>query len=112
MLFNILLQPSKLSIFENYTGNREVIFKNIRMIATIIYELLIDIQDNFLEKADGVYTIGNWKKTKFKMTTAQSMTVKAGFYQKNELISGLADHKYVKDIYGTRFMMDYKNMIE
>jgi hypothetical protein len=36
-----------------------------------------------LEKADGVYTIENWKKTRFQMKSAQSMTVKAGFYQKN-----------------------------
>lgn len=40
------------------------------------------------------------------------MTVRAGFYQKNELISGLADHKYIKEVYGTRFMTDYKNMLE
>jgi hypothetical protein len=112
LLFNILLQPSKIPTFTAYTGSTEIIFKNLRLIATILYELFIDIQDDFLEKADGLYTIGNWKKTRFDLKSAQSMTVRAGFYQKNELISGLADHKYIKDTYGTRFMVDYKNMIE
>ncbi len=40
------------------------------------------------------------------------MTIKTGLYQKNELISGLYAHKYVIETYGTKFMVDYKNILE
>lgn len=40
------------------------------------------------------------------------MTVKSGLYNKNELISGLHAHNYVKETYGTKFMVEYKNTLE
>lgn len=40
------------------------------------------------------------------------MTIKTGQYQKNELISGLASHQFVKETYGTKYMLDDKNMLE
>lgn len=112
MLYNILLQPQKIPIFTNFSGNREAIFKNIKIIGNILYELMIDIQDDFLEKAPPLYSIGNWKHSKTDMKFAQSMTVKTGLYQKNELISGLASHQFVKETYGTKYMLDDKSMLE
>lgn len=86
----------------------------MKLVGNILYELMIDIQDNLLEKAPVIYTVGNWTKlrNRFNFKVAESMTVKPGYFQKNELISGLADHKYVKDVYGTKSMMNSKNIIE
>ena len=112
VLCNILLQPQKIPLFASFAGYRETIFKNIKIIANILYELMIDIQDDFLEKAPPIYSIGNWKNSKTDMKFAQSMTVKTGLYQKNELISGLASHQFVKETYGTKYMLDDKNMLE
>lgn len=112
VLYNIFLQPHKIPIFASFSGNRDTIFKNIKIIANILYELMIDIQDNFLEKAPANYTIGNWKHSKTDMKFAQSMTVKTGLYQKNELISGLASHQFLKETYGTKYMLEDKNMLE
>jgi hypothetical protein len=36
------------------------------------------------------------------------MSVKPGFYQKNEIISGLSSHKYIKSIYGTNSLVNEK----
>lgn len=46
------------------------------------------------------------------MKFAESMTIKPGFIQKNELISGLEDHKLIKETYGTKYMLDFKKLIE
>ena len=34
------------------------------------------------------------------------MTIRPGFFQKNELISGLASNKFIRDIYGTKSMKE------
>lgn len=114
LLFNILLQPENIDMQISYTYDRTIIFSNMKLVGNILYELMIDIQDNLLEKAPVIYTVGNWTKlrNRFNFKVAESMTVKPGYFQKNELISGLADHKYVKDVYGTKSMMNSKNIIE
>lgn len=53
------------------------------------------------ERCPAIYRIGNWKNIqgKFDFKISESMTLKEGFYQKNELISGLASHNYIHQIY-------------
>jgi hypothetical protein len=112
LIFNVLLQPHKVPLLASYSSNQTLIHKNLRLVANILYELLIDIQDDFLERAPPLYTVGNWKHSKMEIKSAHSMTVKAGFYQKNEVISGLTDHKLIKDTYSTRYMIDFKRVLE
>lgn len=92
----------------NQNINLKVIFANVKLVGNILYELFLDIQDEMLNKAPHIYTVGNWTtlKNTFKFKVAESMTVKLGFVQKNEIISGLASNKYIRDIYGTRSMLN------
>lgn len=48
--------------------------------------------------ANEEFKIGNWRGLtyKYNIKSSESMTVKKGFYQKNELISGLIGHSYIK----------------
>lgn len=43
-----------------------------------MYELFVDIQDEMLNKAPHIYTVGNWVtlRNTFKFKVAESMTVK------------------------------------
>lgn len=40
------------------------------------------------------------------------MTVKEGFIENNELISGLNRHKYTKEVYKTMFMVEERKVLE
>jgi hypothetical protein len=69
---------------------------------------MIDMQDNLLDLADEKFKIGNWRglTSKFDIRVSESMTVKKGFYQKNELISGLIGHSFIKETYKIDEMND------
>ena len=88
---------------------------NLVLIGTIFYEVFVDLQDDMLEQAPVVYTVGNWhrlmKENRLGFRAAPNMTVKAGVYQKNELISGLEDHKSVREMFGTKSMTEEKQGI-
>jgi hypothetical protein len=79
------------------------LFINIKLIANIIYELLIEIQDNLLQKCGENYRIGNWKDLKgnFNIDYANSMTIVPGKVKKNELITGFMDQRYIKRSFRT-----------
>ena len=98
LLYNIFLKPEQMELFLKKSYDRKIIFSNLKLIGNIIYEIMIDVQDDLLEKAPDFYVVNNWEqyKTRFNLQTAASMTVKADFYQKNELISGLANHKSIR----------------
>lgn len=104
LLYNIFLQPERIEIIFDHKENVKVTFSNLKLIGNILYELFIDIQDELLNRPPSVYTVGNWNtlKHKFKLKISESMTVREGFFQNNELISGLASNKYIRDMYGTR----------
>jgi len=109
-LYNILLQPNRVDSFVSRSTNPQIIYSNIRLIGTIIYEVLIQIQDEMFERCPPLYHVGNWKITqnKFDFKISESMTVKEGFYIKDELISGLASHNYIQHIYKTKFLISEK----
>lgn len=113
LLYNILLQPEAIELGLTAYLDVAIIHSNIRLVANILYEVLVDLQDELLEKAPSLYTIGNWEKLqhRFNFKLAEPMTLKEGAAQKNELISGLADHKYVKETYSTRAMVDEKAIL-
>jgi hypothetical protein len=113
LLYNILLQPESIDLGLTAYYDASIIHSNIRLIANILYEVLVDLQDELLEKAPSLYTIGNWEKLqhRFNFKLAEPMTLKEGTSQKNELISGLADHKYVKETYSTKAMVDEKAIL-
>lgn len=46
--------------------NPQIIYSNVRLIGNILYEIFIDIQDEFLEKAPLTYKVGNWLQLKKK----------------------------------------------
>jgi|688.fasta_scaffold2091119_1 hypothetical protein len=48
--------------------------------------------------ADEKFKVGNWRDLayKFNIRTSESLTTKEGFLQKNELISGLIGHSYIR----------------
>ena len=51
--------------------------------------------------ADEKFKVGNWRDLayKFNIRTSESLTAKEGFLQKNELISGLIGHSYIRELY-------------
>lgn len=108
LLYNIFLQPERVDIINGNRASLKVIFTNLKLIGNILYELFIEIQDEILERPPAIYTIGNWNNLKntFKFKIAESMTIRPGFFQNNELISGLASSKYIRDIYGTKSMVE------
>lgn len=57
----------------------------MNLVASIIYELLMDIQDDLIVSAPQYYPVGNYKtlQTRTKALPIESLTVKAGFYRKN-----------------------------
>jgi hypothetical protein len=110
-LYNILLQPHRIDYFaSNRIPNPQTLYSNIRLVGNIIYELLIQIQDEMFERCPALYHVGNWKLTqnKFDFKISESMTVKEGFYQKNELVSGLASHNYIQHIYKPKSLISEK----
>jgi hypothetical protein len=56
-----------------------------------------EVQNHFLEKVPPIYSLGNWAacRASFPIKTAESMTLRPGYFQ-DELISGLAEHKFIK----------------
>ena len=60
MIYNILLCPTKFS--SNLSG--DCLTDNLELISSILYEFVIDIQDNYLIKVPKSYKIGNYKKIK------------------------------------------------
>jgi hypothetical protein len=113
LLFNILLQPDRIGIQVASSVNPSIIYSNLRLIGNILYELFIDVQDQYLEKAPILYKIGNWLqlKKRFNFKISQSMTLKEGFYQKNELISGLASHNYIQSIYKLKQLTEERHVL-
>lgn len=87
-------------------GHADIIIANTRLAANILYEIFIDIQDDYLQKPAPIYKINNWKIHSKSVKLADSMTVKEGFIEDNELISGLNRHKYTKEVYKTKFMVE------
>jgi hypothetical protein len=44
----------------SYKFDKKLVYGNVKLIGNIIYELLIDIQDNLLETSPLIYKVGNW----------------------------------------------------
>lgn len=66
LLYNILLQPDRIDMQVTTKVNPQIIYSNVRLIGNILYEIFIDIQDEFLEKAPLTYKVGNWLQLKKK----------------------------------------------
>jgi hypothetical protein len=39
---------------------------NMKLLGNILYEILISLQDNYLELADDKFKIGNWRNLTYK----------------------------------------------
>lgn len=98
LLYNIFFTADTVNIPLRSPLKKQIIVGNIILIGNILYELFIDLQDEYLEQSPAVYTVGNWTtlQHRFNFKVADNMTVKEGVHQTNELISGLIDHQLVK----------------
>jgi len=85
LLYNIFLQPERIEIVFDNRVSSKIIFGNLKLVGNILYELFIELQDELLERAPQIFSVGNWDtlKNTFKFKIAESMTVREGFYQKN-----------------------------
>ena len=101
IIFNILLKPELIHFSLNPLIDRSKLFLAVKLFGNIFYEIMINMQDDLLEHADDRFQIGNWRGFiyKFDIRVSESMTVQKGFYQKNELISGLIGHSFIEETY-------------
>lgn len=106
LLYNVFFTADTVHIPVRSPLRKQVILGNIILIGNILYELFIDLQDEYLEQSPSVYTVGNWVTLQHRVNfkVADNMTVKEGVHQANELISGLMDHQVVKETYLTHQM--------
>ncbi len=93
LLFNVFFDVEVLALAGMAQNGKQIAVRNLILIGTIFYEIFVDLQDDMLEQAPVIYTVGNWHKLqqeyRLGFRAAPNMTVKPGVYQKNELISGL-----------------------
>lgn len=52
IIYNILLKPQDMNFSVNPRFDRQILHANLKLIANIIYEILMDIQDDLLEKTN------------------------------------------------------------
>lgn len=67
-----------------------------------MYALLVDLHDDLLQGLPSSYPLGNWNHFK-SVSVSDSMTVREGFLQEMELISGLKSRKYMLGLIGYEF---------
>ncbi len=99
LIFNVLGQSWKIDE-QKFSIQKEILQQNMMLLSSILYQLLMDIQDNYLVNSPDCYKLNNYQQIKgTKIYPAQSLTVKAGEYRKNEMISGLVNENVIKKIY-------------
>jgi hypothetical protein len=60
----------------------------------------MDVQDDYVVNSPTCYPLNNFQQIKgVKIYPIESLTLKAGEFRKNEMISGLLNEKYVKSTY-------------
>ncbi len=84
LLFNLLLSPPSLPP----QLRTSTIRNNLLLIASLLYEVAIDVQDEYLLRVPKNYPIGNFKSCDF-VKTAPAMVVEGEEYRPGEVISGL-----------------------
>ncbi len=98
LIYNALGQSWKID-GKKFGKEKEVLQENIFILCSILYELLMDVQDDFIVNSPPCYPINNFQTLKVKIYPSESLTVKTGEYRKNEVISGLINENVIKATY-------------
>jgi len=99
LIYNALGQSWKIDP-NKFSKEKETLQDNILILCSILYEILMDIQDDFIVNSPECYPLNNYQNIKGgKIYPSESLTVKPGEYRKNEVVSGLINENIVKGTY-------------
>ena len=98
LIYNALGQSWKIDA-KKFAKDKEVLQENIVILCSILYELLMDVQDDFIVNSPPCYPLNNFQTLKAKIYPSESLTVKPGEYRKNEVVSGLMNENVIKATY-------------
>ncbi len=78
LIYNALGQSWKIDA-SKFARDKEVLQENILILCSIFYEILMDVQDDFIVNSPGCYPLNNFQNIKgAKIYPAESLTVKSG----------------------------------
>ncbi len=78
LIYNALGQSWKIDA-KKFSKDKEVLQENILILCSILYELSMDIQDDFIVNSPAYYPLNNFQTIKgAKIYPSESLTVKPG----------------------------------
>jgi hypothetical protein len=73
-------------------------FKNIRVIGSVLFEIMMDVQNDIMQEVPSTYPLGNYREED-QVRGLQSMVVGSGEAEQGKLISGLKESEWVRQSY-------------